>query len=548
MSDNSDLVYLSGVSPSDLGLPPKFTQWRHGQDRAVDNSLSSDKRVVIHAAPVGSGKSVEYIAEALFAGVRTAVLTSTKALQKQLLDDFSSIGLKSVCGRQNFTCIDHPQYTCEDGSTCGCKQISTGACPYKIQYQAALTSPLVVTNYAYWAAIHRYGEGLGEFGLLVLDEAHDAAEAVCSVMDVHLTEKEVTGLLRTSWPKAPHYVEGWRKWADEHLTKAQTKVETFKEYAKSQGMSGSELRVLKDWSNLASKLATISSMLGEWAVEPVMGDYKSDRRHEVIGYKIRLVWPRTYAETILYRGVPKIVATSATILPRSLPLLGFGPEDFDFFEYPYIFPLDRSPVYVIPTTRMNSKTSDEDIDILLDRVDEIITDRLDRKGIIHTTSYRLARMVEERSHYAGAMIVHDNKPGQAQDALERFLASSAPSILVTPSMTTGQDFKYTYSEYQIILKAPYGDFRDPVTTRRVERDNNYTHYDMAQTLAQMCGRSMRAEDDRCETFILDSVARKILHWKPGLFPQWLRDLIVEPDHIPSPPPSLMEEFPGRWER
>lgn len=105
-------------------------------------------------------------------------------------------------------------------------------------------------------------------------------------------------------------------------------------------------------------------------------------------------------------------------------------------------------------------------------------------------------------------------------------------------MGTGYDFPYQDSEYQIILKAPYGDHRNPVTRRRSEVDNSYSHFAMAQELIQACGRSMRAEDDQCETFIVDNTVDRIVKWKPGLFMPWWRELYRRINYVPPPPPPL----------
>src|ERR1039457_2568782 len=50
------------VNPVDLGLPEKFGAWRDMQWDVVQRILDSRSRFVVICAPVGSGKSLAYMA------------------------------------------------------------------------------------------------------------------------------------------------------------------------------------------------------------------------------------------------------------------------------------------------------------------------------------------------------------------------------------------------------------------------------------------------------------------------------------------------------
>jgi Rad3-related DNA helicase len=253
------------------------------------------------------------------------------------------------------------------------------------------------------------------------------------------------------------------------------------------------------------------------------------------------VWPSDYAEELLFLNIPRVVIVSATLGSKSLDLMGIKKTDYEFFDYSSVFPPERSPVYSIPTVGLNHKSSQEDILEAFQRCDDIIADRLDRKGIIHTVSYKRALEYLEASSFTHVMLTHDNGPGSAMEAARRFKEATAPAVLVTPSMTTGYDFPYSQCEYQIIMKAPFADLTDPVIHARKEKDQSYYEYAMAQTLIQSCGRGMRAPDDRCETFIVDDGVDKVVKRKPGNFPAWFRELYRKQELVPLPPPTLAED-------
>ena len=177
------------------------------------------------------------------------------------------------------------------------------------------------------------------------------------------------------------------------------------------------------------------------------------------------------------------------------------------------------------------------------RIDTIISKRLDRKGIIHTTSYAYQDRILKESEHAGIMIA-PKSARETQAAIEEFRDSLAPSILVSPAVTTGFDFSYSECEYQILLKVPFIDARSPVMKARSESDKEYLPYLVAQTLVQTCGRAMRAPDDHCENFLMDQHANWFLN-KPEkggyrhLVPGWFtRQIHWNPPGQPQPPPPL----------
>jgi Rad3-related DNA helicase len=242
--------------------------------------------------------------------------------------------------------------------------------------------------------------------------------------------------------------------------------------------------------------------------------------------------------------VPKIVIVSATLSRKTLQLLGIKSQDVDFYEYPYEFPKERCPVYSLPTVAMNYKSTDEDFSVLVNRIDEIIGGRLDRKGMIHGVSYKRAKDIAAASAYGQHMIIHQS--GETQDAVKVFMGSQAPAVLVSPATTTGYDFAGALCEYQIICKAPYPDMRGAVQTARRTVDWLYPAYEMVMALVQAAGRGMRSKGDQCETFLIDDTITKAFDKHGGLWPRWFRPLVKKVKEVPDPPspltPSLVDEF------
>jgi Rad3-related DNA helicase len=491
--------------------------------------MDSEKRFVAQALPTGSGKSLCYVARALLTDQRVAVLTSTKALQEQLLVDFEPLGMTDIRGRANYPCSMSSGMTCEDGAHAGCKMNGTGGCPYSCAYQIAKQARFVVTNYAYWILQHRYGEGLGSFDLLVLDEAHAAPDEVCDAMSVGLNGREVYRMLGADFLADSAPAESWRTWALALLPRARAQADRVAEGIKLRAGMGDPVgveiaREAREWKNLVGKLETLATMRGQWEAEATKS-----------GCRIDPLWASQHSD-ILFLDVPHVLATSATVVPKTLEMLGIANGEADFQEYPSIFPAYRSPVIFIPTVRVTHKWTASMMDLWLRRIDQLLSRRLDRKGVIHTVSYARRDLVLANSVYADSMISHSTD--DAVRRVEAFRARHPPAVLVSPSMATGWDFLYEAAEFQIIAKVPYPDTRSKIMAARVGADPRYQDYVTTQQLVQSCGRGMRAADDRCENLVVDDMVRAVMASCQDMLPKWFRRLYRRSNSLPEPPDKL----------
>jgi Rad3-related DNA helicase len=254
------------------------------------------------------------------------------------------------------------------------------------------------------------------------------------------------------------------------------------------------------------------------------------------GYQFDPIRPARYAEIKMFCKIPRIIMVSATIRPKTLYMLGFSKERFDFYEYPSDFDPSRCPTYHIPTMRNDHRA--QDYSMLYLRSDQIMGQRGDRKGIIHTVSWARRDEILARSKYGDRYVVN-NKGESATAAIDAFRACGPPAVLVSPSVSTGVDFPYTDCEYQILLKIPFQDGRSKIVKARQDDDPDYGPYQAMQQLVQTVGRAMRAKDDRAEAYILDDhiswFRGKFGHFAPKTFHQFFREVNI----VPPPPPKLI---------
>ena len=492
----------------------------------------------------------------------------------QIEDDFGSVGLFDIRGTQNYKCLalvegGHMEDmwvkkwgkpTCDVGPcTAGLRcSLKDDGCEYFDDYRKACGQRLVSTNYAYWIAINKYGQGLGKFDMLVLDEAHSASPQLSSALSVEFTPKEFKEL-GTKPPKLNAPLQNWRMWGRVQLNRVQGKLEFFTKGAKigATGPKGEFMMMndsdmpdaseLKFWKKLEGKCMTLSESTDDWVVE------HAEHNGTI---QIAPAFIRNYAETHLFRNIPRIVLMSATIRPKTANLLGIPESQYKFTEYPSLFPVERRPIYWIPTVRLNHNSPDEDLRTWLVRIDQILARRLDRKGIIHTVSYERGQYLMQYSRFRHLM--HANKSTNTRDMVKSFRDSVAPAFLVSPSVGTGWDFPYEQCRFQIIGKVPFRDHRNAILRVQALTDPDCSNYLTAQDLIQTYGRSNRAENDFSETFCVDDSVEWFIKRYAGykfdeeigmfdmayktdlredlrFFPYYFLEAFQRIDHVPNPP-------------
>lgn len=508
--------------PADLGLPPKFSTWRPGQWSAIESTMTLPQRFIAQSAPTGFGKSPYTMACALLDGTRTVITTSTKALQKQYMDDFLSCGLFDIRGRQNYPCAY--AHDCSQGRLLGCDE--KDSCPANIARRKFLASKLSVTNYSLLLANAIHGEGNGEIGLLALDEAHTAIQELSDAIEIHLKHSTYESLYRhfSSYPERYFDLSQYRQWAKTLLPGILKYKETIREG------DGKLIALVTAFYQVMGRIADVPA---DWILDASKGE-------ETV---IAPLWPTDYAAKYLWpESVKRVLLVSATIVPKTLQLLGIPTGDSVFLSHEHTFDATRSPVYLYGPHKVNAQNSDAENQIWLGRLDTILRRRRDRKGIIHTTSYDRQQFIVQQSEFSTDIIAPRNARELAQ-ALVDFRAAGKGAVLVSPSVTTGYDFPGDQCEFQILCKMPFIDSRGPIMKARCESDPEYMPYLMAQTIVQTCGRGTRYDGDKCENFILDLNANWFFNKKERrgfrhLFPPWFTRQVQYPETLPAPPPAL----------
>ena len=513
-------------SPPELGLPEKFDHWRDGQREAVDHGLNCQRRTIAQAMPVGAGKSLIYMTGAHLSQQRTVICTSTKGLQDQVMSDFGDkLHVACIKGKDNYRCNSRPGWTCGDGFSGRCLDKGTPNCSYSRAYFKAIAAPIVMTNFSFWMAVNRFGSGLGPVYRLVMDEAHAAFDELCNAIQIKVSTHEIEDMLEFGFPSIKDNMLEWKLWAsgarsksDAASKKLENKILGHRGEVKQQWVK--DLQHLKNLTRKLGQLATVRP--NDWVVDE--WEY---------GFQFDPIRPSRYAESMLFLKTPKLNLLSATLREKTLGMIGIY-DDYEFWDYPSPFPADGNPIYVVPTAAMDHRMSNGDLAIWLMRIDQIIQKRLDRRGVIHTVSYDRQRKILESSEWSKHMLVN-SKDDITSLIVERYRKAGPPSILVSPSVSTGYDLPYDECRYQIIGKVPWPDGRSKVIKARSEYDTNYAPFVAMQQIMQMSGRGRRASDDWAENFLIDDhFANWFYNKNSWMAPNWWKEQLRFVKSLPEP--------------
>ena len=123
------------------------------------------------------------------------------------------------------------------------------------------------------------------------------------------------------------------------------------------------------------------------------------------------------------------------------------------------------------------------------------------KGIIHTANGDLASYLA-RAAVRGCQIYTNSTANRGQ-VFDAFRAANPPAVLISPSISYGEDFPGDHARWQAIAKVPYPPLGDPWVKAKMAFDPTWYHRQAAQGIVQAAGRVVRGPDDTGLTYILD---------------------------------------------
>ncbi|MDO5851544.1 MAG: ATP-dependent DNA helicase [Methanobacteriaceae archaeon] len=521
-----------------------FTTARPNQLEIITEILNTiettDKKYIILEAGTGTGKSV--IAATLAQILQPAyIVTMTKQLQKQYTNEF---GYTQVKGRNNFNCKDSAELNTCDIGTCQTSQTTENfQCPYGIKIEKtteenetntykppftfngeehcsywaqksnAITEQVTLLNYDYAYLELNYVKHFPKRNIMILDEAHNIEDKIMHKLELNLYNARLKKDIKREIPSE---------------MRTYTDVKDWVAFLESVYDSYSDLNTERLTKQKLAHVEQIKRKIME-----ITKNIKKDPKNWIVApdkdeVSFKPLKVDNYTQDTLFEYADHILFMSATILDKDLfcKWLGISKEDVHYISTPSPFKKENRQIHMKLVGPMSKRalwhTAPKTIPVL----QEILEKHPNQKGLIHTNSYQCQKYITD--HIKDSRIL-SHTPKNRERILYHFENTNEPLVLVSPSMSEGVDLPYEKCEFQVIYKIPYPYLGDKQIDQRRKLDPEWYAYKTVMTLMQAYGRGMRAENDQCQTYVIDKNMEMILRNKmfKRFIPEFFKEAIVK---------------------
>jgi len=525
---------------------------RKEQEQAIEfciNAFNSGKRYVVVEAGTGCGKSaigltvgrymnhIENVADEGY-DPGTYFVTTQKILQDQYTSDFGGTKgeMCAVKSASNYSCSHHKKNNCQESQRLlktEEKQSSffkncTFNCVYKKTKERFLESQESVTNFPYFLTEAAFSGKIVPRKFLVVDEAHNVESALSNFIEVIVSKRFTKQMLKLNWPKKKSQYAVFKWIRDEYFPVAQIRLSHFKSQLESLGLSKriEEFqglnRQLEMLSGHVEKLSTFLRVYDKdnWLLEIVP---PKNRSQEKFSFKPIDVSP--FADKYITRLGKRVLFMSATILSKEhfCRSMGLSEADTAFISLPSPFPIENRPVLFSPVGSMSAKVIDSTLPKMLKSVKAILDAHPSEKGIIHAHTYKIAKYLKDNLK-SKRILIHNSE--NRDKILKKHIKSKSPTVIISPSMSEGVDLKDDRARFQILCKVPYPYLGDPLIRKRMNKFRGWYSTQVAKTVMQSIGRSVRSMDDSAITYILDADWARFYKQNKQFFPKSFKECIV----------------------
>jgi ATP-dependent DNA helicase DinG len=548
------LTTMNEITVLDYFPLPNVRQPQESALKFIQEAVQAGCDDIVVEAPTGTGKSAigaaccwwaqqwpdTPVSDANFAKPGGYYLVTQKELQNQIvkdvrlnyrIKDFAS--LKSASDTETYQCDQHP--SCQIGLGAKnkvCEGRRNKCCPYKIAQEAFIRSTLSLTNYPYFLTERLYVGKLPPRNIIVCDECHTLERNLLKFGELVLSERvmkewDIRGLQLPEFDEVDEYI----KWLElRYLPIIKDRYETLITAMEMDDATSANPTTARRAHEMGTQLqqlqgtiASVRSRPDDWVYWP------EETEKDGIKVNLKPLDAAPYASLIRAAGVVKIYM-SAWPGPKDVFCrnLGLKEDKVAWLRIPQGFPPENRPIMMGLVGSMSKRNITETMPAFLRVVDKILTKHGNQKGLIHCNSYDLGTKLTNhfQSTAHAKRLLYPKNADERSPLYKQHLDSPEPTVLISPSMTEGFDFKDDAARWQIIAKMPYPYLGDLQISTKKELDPDWYAMQTAMAIIQACGRIVRSETDTGVTYILDSDFRLLWDRYERFFPGWFRKAIV----------------------
>ena len=522
---------------------------RSSQVRLINEinwAIKEGYKNIILEAGTGTGKSA--IATTLANMYDDSyILTMTKQLQEQYLDDFGDM-LVEIKGRGNYKC--NYKGSCDFCIKAEYKLKRCSDCEYQIAFKKAVDAENVITNYDYIYYAGVASPMLDPRELLILDEAHNLERKMLMLSSCELNREYIStkfGIdifepLMYGTKSINDLKRNPKYWSE--LCKDLIK-ECKKRIKKIEGDADKSVQVtLDEFESNPSKYSNFDYV----EKQNLEQDIKTFAEIDIGLSHDELIIDLPDKSTILNNDMD----ISAEFKPFSVvddteSLLSMGnirifltgtlgskdkfcewnninPDETYYIYEKSPFELENRPIYTDFAGRLSGyrgKRPNWKNKRAILKIKELLDKHKNEKGVIHTSSNEQAFWImDQLKGYPFLFIGGKDR----NIVLKEFIQSKENLILIGASIKDGVDFKGDLCRFQIIFKIPYPQLNEQVKYRK-DLDPKWFYYQAVMALMQAYGRGIRDMDDWCVMYIIDSSFKQLFDYNRGFFNEYFIEAV-----------------------
>ena len=535
----------------------------------IQEKIDSGAKVILLSAPTGIGKSLIAASIAGYFG-SSFVVTASKHLQDQYTRDMP--WFKPNKGMPNFACfhlmekngIDltetefakQNRWTCDLGpcsvtvekdgqkikemckykptlADIAANKVGDNDCLYYLQKYQSLVAPQSIWNYAsYFQMIKYQKDKYAEFldkKVAIFDEAHRIEDQIIQFVGIDIYERNLT--------ECEINVENYDLTdIDQVMSLADDLSESYARQIKNLENSRAfqenpDYEVVKTLENKYLKFAESRAEIFSNKENFILNKPYFDDMGKFRSLSVKPLDISKYVRK--YFDHPVQVFMSATIDKDSFcENTGFDPEEVaivDTAKSP--FPVEHRRIEFVDVKRLRYGVTREDELEVIRKINQIMTEYGDKRGLILTSSKsRCYDILENLSpeNSKRVRICHSiNAGGKTQDQIIQEHADDPNGVLLSSSLWEGVDLKDDLARFQIIAKAPYPMLSETRTKVKMNKFPLWYKSQAVMKLLQGFGRSIRDYKDWADTYVLDTSAHELLMIARRMVPHAYHDTVYK---------------------
>lgn len=540
-NNNSNLDWM--IHWSLTGHHPRNTQIK--LINKINLAINEGYKNIILEAGTGIGKSA--IATTLANMYDDSyILTMTKQLQKQYLDDFGEM-LVEIKGKGNYKC--NYKGNCDFCIRAEYNIARCSDCDYLIAFRKAKKSKNVITNYDFMYRVGVDNQMLDPRQLLILDEAHNL-ERKMLMLSSHLLNREYISTkfgidIFEALMKGEKSYNHIKSESDYWINVCKKLMKACGENIEKIGGKGKEVQVtLDEFESNPSKYSSIdyiekqilesdlkefnSIRLGLESKDLIIDvpDFKSIKKNKMdISAEFKPYSVSDATQNLLSFGETRIFLTGTLgDMKKFCQWNNINPDNTYYIYEKSPFDVSNRPIYRDFVGNMSGSRRNVPNwknKRAISKIKQLIGKYPNQKGVIHTSSNEQAFWIMDNLKEYNLLFVGGES---RNEVLKEFNESKDDAILIGASIKDGVDLKGDLCRFQIVFKVPYPQLNEQVKYRK-SLDPSWYYYQAVMAIMQAYGRGIRDKDDYCDMYIIDSNFKKLFDYNYNFFNEYFTEAL-----------------------